>query len=190
MIELIHLFVYKHSPWGRSTSTSHSAWSLKGQKKIWTICDLLLRAYLHFAYAQQFQLPSSLNIKKTPPYSYFILHTREKRNKWLHDYVMMISLLAQGNYVTMAMWFPPELRGGIMRQEVGGLASYWRSEENRGLRKEAKQHIPCYPLAALFTYVKRRWLVSQGNRKSWIYTHLQIWHRQDHDTDMLSQTWL
>lgn len=42
-----------------------------------------------------------------------------KRNKWLHDFMMMISLLARGNYVTMTTYFP-ELQGGIMRQEVCG----------------------------------------------------------------------
>lgn len=40
-------------------------------------------------------------------------------------------------------------------------------------KRDKTDGVPCYPLAALLAYIKRRGLVSQGNRKCGIYTHLQ-----------------
>lgn len=53
-----------------------------------------------------------------------------------------------------------------------GMATYW-TERQQMKKRNINRSIPCNPLAALFTYIERRWLVSQGNRKSGIYTHLQ-----------------
>lgn len=48
-----------------------------------------------------------------------------------------------------------------------------KEEENRGMEKIGESNdIPCYPLAALFTYIKWWGFVSQGNRECGIYTHL------------------
>lgn len=44
--------------------------------------------------------------KRAEPCNYNMLHAGEKRNKWLRGFVMMISLSARGNYVTIVMYFP------------------------------------------------------------------------------------
>lgn len=49
---------------------------------------------------------SSLDIQSITPLQSHVTHTGGKTNKWLCGFVMMISLSAQGNYVTMAMLFP------------------------------------------------------------------------------------
>lgn len=61
------------------------------------------------------------------------------------------------------------LNGEIIKWAQGNTVYAW----NGILLKEGVQDIPCNPLAALLTYVKRRGLVSQGNREGRIYTHLQ-----------------
>lgn len=84
---------------------------------------------------------------------------------------MMISLSAWGNYVTMATYFPWVK---VQNNEVGsrgcvlGLATYCTE-----IKTGETKYIPSNPLTAFLTYIERRWLVSQGNRKSGIYTHLQ-----------------
>lgn len=78
----------------------------------------------------------------------------------------------------MATYFP---RVKVQNNEVGstgcllGTAIYCTGRKQR--KKRINRSIPCNPLAALFTYIERRWLVSQGNGKSGIYTHLQ--HKTD-----------
>lgn len=65
--------------------------------------------------------------KTAGPCNYNTPHTGEKRNKWLRGFVMMISLSAWGNYVTMATYFPWVK---VQNNEVGsrgcvlGLATY------------------------------------------------------------------
>lgn len=78
----------------------------------------------------------------------------------------------------MATYFPWVK---VQNNEVGstgcllGMATYCTERKQR--QKQINTCIPCNPLAALFTYIERWWLVSQGNRKSGIYTHLQ--HKTD-----------
>lgn len=113
--------------------------------------------------------------KRAGPCNYNTPHTGEKRNKWLHGFVMMISLSAWGNYVTMATYFPWVK---VQNNEVGsrgcmlGMAMYCTE-----IKQRRNKYLPSNPLAALFTNIERRWLVSQGNRKSRINTHLQ--HKAD-----------
>lgn len=113
--------------------------------------------------------------KTVGPCNYDTPHTGEKRNKWLRGFVLMISLSAWGNYVTMATYFPWVK---VQNNEVGSrgcmlkMATYCPE-----IKQSRNKYIPSNPLAALFTYVERRWLVSKGNRKSRIYTHLQ--HKTD-----------
>lgn len=68
-------------------------------------------------YTHRYQLPYRaatqkylLDNKKKPCKANFIIIVsalkKKKRDKWMCFFVMMISLLAQGNYVTMPMCFP------------------------------------------------------------------------------------
>lgn len=162
------------SPCGKRTSTSHSAWSLK----IYTMLDLLIHisAFCKHVFPSHDKAVTLHWMKQTKQQDHVIIthHTLEKRNKWLRGFVTMISLSAWGNYVTMEMYFPWVT---VQNNEVGksgcmlGMATYYTERKQR--KKRRTRQIPCNPLAALFTYIERRWLVPQGNRKSWIYTHLQ-----------------
>lgn len=148
-------------------------------ENIYTILDSLIHilAFCKHVFSISWQ-SSDITLDETDktagPCNYNTPHTGEKRNKWLRGFVTMISLSAWGNYVTMEMYFPWVK---VQNNEVGksgcmlGMATYCTERKQR--KKRRTRRIPCNPLTALFTYIERRWLVPQGNRKSWIYTHLQ-----------------
>lgn len=108
------LFACENSPWGSSTSTSHSAWSLKRSKKC--LSNMInvqsapksscISSPAVSTYKQSWSTNLSISKKTAEPCNYNILHAGEKRNNWLCGFVMMISLSARGNYVTMVMYFP------------------------------------------------------------------------------------
>lgn len=106
------------------------------------------------------------------------LYSGEKRNKWQHGFVTMISLRTMGNCVTIVMHFSCGLKCRIMRQTGGDAFLEQRLIDGSGedlVGEEGRwdQRLPCYPLAAFFTYIKGRGLVSQCNRKGGVNTHLQ-----------------
>lgn len=122
----------------------------KGDRNVWTLLDLWTNcATLHKACTQfncvhtsQSQL-ANINLKtqnvfpqcqrkhrNSEPCKNNMLHAGVKRNKRLHGFVIMISLSAQGNYVTMAMYF---LWVKLRNSEAGrscmfGVVTYWGGE--------------------------------------------------------------
>lgn len=127
----------------------------KGQRNYLTMHDLCVwYKYSHssrcihigISFLTELQHKNIFSITKKPLQSHEIIIVsalKKMRDKWMCFFVMMmISLLAQGNYVTMPMCFPWVTK---RNNEGGGrwclfaIASHWRRGRIEGWRKEVKQ---------------------------------------------------
>lgn len=136
----------KHSlPWGRRTSTSHSAWSLKWQEELLRRRLIYARGWLtHQSYDGCLQAPYLiLTVKGKQQHRSDVIITKlysgEKRNKWRRGFVMMISLRALGNCVTIVMCFSRGLKCRRITRRTRGTATYWwQRGDSAGRRREVR----------------------------------------------------
>lgn len=169
-------------PCGRRTSTSHSAWSLKRQENC-----LDDDSFTHTpTYTSKLWLMSAgaiLNLdsnRKTTAsqwcyYNKTVLWRKAKQvATWFCDDDLITGTGELRNHRDVFLLW---VKCRIMRRTGGDAWLEQQPIDGSGENLVGEgggwdQHLPCYPLAALFAYIKRRGLVSQRNSKGWVNTHL------------------